>query len=107
VWDANGNERIVISDDGAPVIGITSSIRKANTVMQFKASTQSLGERAKTDPALAEQLKDPKYYTSPGGVPLYKNGKFVGLLAVGGGRDQDGNCAGEGIKAVPWVRIAP
>jgi uncharacterized protein GlcG (DUF336 family) len=89
-------------------IGITSSGRKTLTVMTFKASTRALRERLATDKAFAEGPgKDARYYFSPGGLPLFRGDRFVGVLAVGGGHALDEECALEALAAVPSLKTLP
>jgi para-nitrobenzyl esterase len=60
--------------------------------------------RLQGDPQFAAQYgKDPRFHFSPGGLPIYKQGKFVGLIAVGGARNIDEDCAHEGLKTIAWA----
>ena len=104
VMDAAGHVRAAFSDDGAKPIGLTTSNGKAAAVLTFKESTRDLVARLQGDPQFAAQYgKDPRFHFSPGGLPIYKQGKFVGLIAVGGGRDIDEDCAKEGFKTITWA----
>lgn len=108
VTDADGHQRASLSSDGMNPIGLRSAGRKTATVMFFKQTTHSLRDKAAADPAFAAQYgKDDRYYFSPGGMPLYREGKFVAVLAVGGGRTIDEDCALEALKSVPWAKTAP
>lgn len=104
VWDADGFQRAAFSDDGAKAIGLSSSAGKAAAVLAFKASTRDLQARVASDKAFADQYgKDERYHFSPGGLPLYRDGKFVAILAVGGARNIDEDCAREGLKRLAWA----
>lgn len=102
VTDADGHLRAALSSDGTHPIGLRSAALKTATVLQFKASTMFLAERLKTDAAFAEKYgKDSRYMFHPGALALYRDGKFVAVLALGGGHDKDESCALEALKLVP------
>jgi len=108
VTDTDNHLRAALSSDGMHPIGIASAGRKTATVLAFGASTRVLRERLTTDPAFAAGPgKDPRYYFSPGGLPLYRGGKLVAVLAVGGGHALDEACALDALKAVPWATTTP
>jgi Raf kinase inhibitor-like YbhB/YbcL family protein len=102
--DANGYTRAALSDDGAKPIGLSTSNGKAAAVLTFKASTRELAARLQSDKQFSDQYaKDPRFHFSPGGIPLYKQGKFVALIAVGGARNIDEDCARDGVKTLAWA----
>jgi uncharacterized protein GlcG (DUF336 family) len=102
--DANGFQRVALSDDNAKLIGVIHSTRKAAAVLYFKVSTQVLQTRAENDKQFAEQYgKDERYLLQSGGLPIYKEGKLVAAFAVGGAADFNEACALAGIKAVSWA----
>ena len=104
VMDVNGSVRAELSDDGAKVIGLSTSAGKAAAVLTFKESTRDLVARLQADAGFAAQYgKDPRFHFSPGALPIYKNGQFVALIAVGGARDIDEDCAREGLKTLSWA----
>jgi len=106
VVDADGHLRVSLSSEHASLAGINSAPQKAAAVMTFHVSTRDLQARVASDPGFAAQYgKDPRYHFSPGALPLYKDGKFVAVLAVGGGRTVDESCALEALKSVPWAKI--
>jgi uncharacterized protein GlcG (DUF336 family) len=73
-------------------------------VLAFRTSTRALQARAAGDTGFAAQYgHDLRYHFSPGGLPLYKAGKFVAVLAVGGGRTIDEDCAIGALKVLPWA----
>ncbi len=78
-------------------------VRKAFTVITFKAPSGAVGDRAKTDPALADRIKaDPKLITWAGGQPLMVGGELIGALGVSGapGGDKDDACTTAAIAKV-------
>jgi uncharacterized protein GlcG (DUF336 family) len=108
VTDADGNLRAALSSDGLNPIGLRTATLKTASVLEFKASTRALADRLKSDPEFAAKYgNDSRYFFHPGALPIYRNGKFVAVLAVGGGHDQDESCALEALKELPWARTAP
>lgn len=108
VADADGNLRVSLSADHASLAGIKSAPQKLASVLTFHATTRALQARVASDPAFAAQYgKDPRYHFAPGGLQLYRNGKFVAVLAVGGGRAIDESCALAAVNVLPWVKLAP
>jgi uncharacterized protein GlcG (DUF336 family) len=104
VADSAGHMRAAFSDDNAKVIGIGSSTTKMNSVVDFKVSTRALQQRAESDKEFADKYgKDERYHFSPGGLPIYKNGKFVAIIAVGGARSIDEECALAALKTLSWA----
>jgi len=104
VMDANGYVRAALSDDGAKPIGLTTSNGKALAVLTFKESTRDLVARLQADRQFADQYgKDSRFHFSPGGLPIYKQGKFVALISVGGARNIDEDCARDGLKTLTWA----
>ncbi len=108
VTDSAGHMRAAFSDDNAKLIGIGSSATKMNSVVDFKVSTRTLQARAESDKEFAAKYgKDPRYHFSPGGLPIYKNGKFVAIIAVGGARNIDEECALAALKTLSWASTKP
>ena len=108
VTDADGYLRAAMSSDGLNPVGLRTANLKTATVLKFKVSTRTLYERLKTDAAFAKEYgKDERYFYHPGAVPIYRDGKFVAVLAVGGGHDKDESCALEALKLLPWAKTTP
>ncbi len=108
VVDAKGNARVIMTDDGASALGMQSSGQKLAAVQDFKVSTGDLAARAQNDPQFAAQYgKDTRYRFSPGAFPLYRGDAMVGILAVGGSRNRDADCANAAIKSLPWAAFTP
>lgn len=102
VVDAKGNARLVEVADGAGAMTAVYSGYKAKTATLLNESTGSLKEKAKTDPAVAQKVKDNGNGDSAGGYPLMKGGVLVGGIGVGGARgDQfDEMCVLAGINKI-------
>jgi uncharacterized protein GlcG (DUF336 family) len=108
VADSAGHMRAAFSDDNAKVIGIGSSATKMNSVVDFKMSTRALQARAESDKEFADKYgKDERYHFSPGGLPIYKDGRFVAVIAVGGARNIDEECALAALKTLSWASTEP
>ena len=103
VVDSSGSPRVVLVADGAPGMTAQFATRKAYTANLFKATSGSVGEKAKTDKALADRIAaDPKMITWAGGQPLTAGGEVIGALGVGGapGGDKDDACVDAAIAKV-------
>lgn len=108
VTDADGHLRAALSSDGLNAIGLRTATLKTAAVLRFHVSTRALEERLKADPAFAAQYgNDQRYFYHPGAVPIYRDGRFVAVLAVGGGHAKDESCALEALKLLPWAKTAP
>ena len=108
VMDAKGYLRAELSDDNSKSVGLTSSAQKAAAVLAFQVSTGDLAARLKSDPQFAAQYgKDPRYHLTPGAFPIYRDGRFVALLAVGGGHTIDADCAQAALKTLRWASLEP
>jgi uncharacterized protein GlcG (DUF336 family) len=104
VADADGHLRVALASENATLAGLVTAPQKIAGVLAFRASTRELQARLKADPGFAAQYgKDARYHFSPGGLPIYKAGKFVAVVAVGGGRTVDESCAIEALKLLPWA----
>ena len=103
VLNSAGVMRVQISADGAPDMTGQVATRKAFTVITFKEPSGAVGEKAKTDPALADRIKnDPKLITWAGGQPLMSGGELIGAMAVSGapGGDKDDACVTAALAKV-------
>ena len=107
VADADGHLRVALASENAALAGLTTAPQKIASVLAFHSSTRALQTRLANDPAFAAQYgNDVRYHFSPGGLPLYKAGKFVAVIAVGGGRNIDEDCAIEALKLLPWAKTS-
>jgi len=108
VVDSSGFQRAAFSDDNAKFVGLGTSARKAASVLAFKVSTHALQDRVQSDKAFADQYgKDARYHFSAGGLPIYKQGVLVAVIAVGGARNIDEECAVAGLKTLSWATTEP
>lgn len=103
ILNSAGVQRVQISSDGAPDMTGPIGMRKAFTAITFKSPSGAVGDKAKTDPALADKLKnDPHLIGWAGGEPLMSGGDVIGALGVSGapGGDKDDACAMAAIAKV-------
>jgi uncharacterized protein GlcG (DUF336 family) len=105
VADADGHLRVALASENATLAGLVTAPQKIAAVLAFHESTRELQAKLLGDPNFAEHYaKDPRYHFSPGGLPLYREGRFVAAIAVGGGRNVDESCALEALKVLPWAK---
>jgi uncharacterized protein GlcG (DUF336 family) len=103
VVDSAGVLKVVLATDGASTRGVTSSTNKALTALAFTTATSELGEKIKTDTALAEKVtSNATYNTHAGGVLLKVGDDVIGAIGVGGakGSEKDEACAVAGLQKI-------
>jgi uncharacterized protein GlcG (DUF336 family) len=103
IVDSAGVLKVVLASDGASTRGVASSTNKALTALAFGAATSELGEKIKTDPALAEKFAaNANYNSRAGGILLKSGGEIIGAIGVGGakGSEKDEACAIAGLQKV-------
>jgi uncharacterized protein GlcG (DUF336 family) len=103
VVDSAGILKVVLASDGASTRGVASSTNKALTALAFGTATSELGEKIKTDQALAEKVSaNANYNSRAGGVLLKAGDEVIGAIGVGGakGSEKDEACAIAGLRKV-------
>ena len=86
VADSHGELIALARLDGAPLTSITIAINKAWTAARERKATKDIGDRAREP----EKGFDVAYFGDPrivgwgGGVPVWKDGKVIGSVAVSG-----------------------
>jgi len=95
---------VVLLSEGAPERTQTIAGRKAAASIRYNGSSGDITERAKTDAALAAEIKaDPKIgVAGQGALLLTAHGETVGAIAVSGapGGEKDEACAQAAIDKV-------
>ena len=83
VVDAKGLVRVTLRDDGAIKPPLAAPL-KAATAAAFDQAGSDMEPRAQADPVFAAQIAThPDIYNDhPGSLPLHRNGKLVGGLAI-------------------------
>lgn len=104
VVDADNVPVVLLADEGSVTLAQVLAPRKTALVIRYKAASGVIAERAKTDTALAAEIKaDPKTgFALAGALPLLSGGKQVGALAVSGGSspESDESCAKAALAKV-------
>ncbi len=101
VVDDGGNLKAFARMDGAPLLGIEGSQRKAYTAL-FGFGTADFYNAIKDNPALLVGLSHFEGATVVGGgLPITIDGEVVGGIGVGGGTvEQDISCAEAGVQVL-------
>jgi uncharacterized protein GlcG (DUF336 family) len=104
VVDADNVPVVLLADEGSVTLAQMFAPRKTAIVIRYKAASSAIAERAKTDAALAAEIKaDPKTgFALPGALPLLAGGSQIGALAVSGGSSPEGDesCAKAALAKV-------
>ncbi|MDE3196233.1 MAG: heme-binding protein [Acidobacteriota bacterium] len=72
--------------DGAPVSSIRIAMNKAYTAARERKTTEEIGKKAR-DPEKGFEIAyfgDDRFVGWGGGVPVWRNGKVIGAIAVSG-----------------------
>ncbi len=95
---------VVISNDGAAAVTQRIAMTKIQAVLKYKMTSGEVAEKAKTDTALAAEIKaNPLIETArQGAVPIMANGQTIGFFAVSGapGGDKDEVCVRAGLAKI-------
>ena len=104
VVDSMGLVKVVLRADGAPKPPVAAPM-KAAAAAAFDQPGAEMEPRSKTDAAFAAQLATHKdiYNDHPGSLPLHKDGKLIGGLAVADvPHDVADTCARAAVAAA-WI----
>jgi len=106
ITDSAGDPVVLLSGDGASLLGQKFARAKAAIVIRYKVSSGEVAAKAKTDAGLSAEIKaDPNIggVAFAGAVPLKKDGALIGAFAVSGagGPDMDESCVLEALAKVP------
>jgi uncharacterized protein GlcG (DUF336 family) len=100
VSDAQGRLKAALAADGTRENGIYMAMHKTITVVGFKKSTLQLRAEIEKEPALLAQVK-PNMSLLPGGMPIFRNGEFLGAIATSGASAYvEEKCAKAGIDEI-------
>jgi uncharacterized protein GlcG (DUF336 family) len=104
IADSAGVPIVVISNDGAKAITQRIAMTKIQAAMKYKMTSGEVAEKAKTDTALAAEIKaNPLIETArQGAVPIMKGSETIGFFAVSGapGGDKDEVCVRAGLAKI-------
>lgn len=101
VVDRSGDPMVVLRDTLAPRITLEISRQKANTAVNFNATTSSMANRF-TQPFSVGKVEGLVF--SAGGVPIEAAGNIIGAVGISGAAtgEQDEACARAGIQAIQF-----
>jgi len=99
ILDSGGNLKVVIRDDGAALVTVDLSHRKAYSAVAFRRTS---GETAKAFGAMTPPPNVAGTVLLAGGVPVKAGNETIGAIGVSGapGGDKDEACANAGIAKV-------
>jgi uncharacterized protein GlcG (DUF336 family) len=103
IVDESGNEKAFARMDGAPLISIEASRKKAVLAVGFGMPTgDSWQNFVQGDPILEKGVHDlPGFILLGGGIPIFVNGQLVGGIGISGGHyKMDEKCANAAIEAI-------
>ena len=104
IADSAGVPIVVISNDGAAAVTQRIAMTKIQAVLKYKMTSGEVAEKAKTDTALAAEIKaNPLIETArQGAVPIMAGGQTIGFFAVSGapGGDKDEVCVRAGLAKI-------
>ena len=104
VVDESGRLVFYSRADGAGFFTFDTSRAKAMAAASFKRSTKEITENKDTNPLLWYSLPSvvpAQALPSPGGLPVFREGRLIGALGLGGGApEEDHECALAGAAAI-------
>ena len=104
VVDESGRLVFYSRADGAGFFTFDTSRAKAMAAASFKRSTKEITEKNDLNPLLWYSLPSvvpAQALPSPGGLPLWRDGRLIGAIGLGGGSpNEDHECALAGAEAV-------
>jgi len=90
--------------DGAGFFTFDTSRAKAMAAASFRRSTMEITKHKDQNPLLWYSLPSvmpAQALPSPGGIPIWKDGRVIGAIGIGGGSpDEDSTCAIAGANAI-------
>jgi uncharacterized protein GlcG (DUF336 family) len=102
VVDTGGHLLAFFRMDGAFVLSIETSLRKAMTAASYGEPTGNMREGVDLKLAIATEGKR---INLPGGLPIVVNGHVIGGIGVGSGTgEQDREVAAAALKVLPNAR---
>lgn len=104
VVDESGRLVFYSRQNGAGFFTFDTSRAKAMAAASFKRSTMEIAENKNQNPLLWYSLPSvvpAQALPSPGGMPVFKDGRVIGALGLGGGSPQeDQDCALAGASVI-------
>jgi uncharacterized protein GlcG (DUF336 family) len=104
VVDESGRLVFYSRANGAGFFTFDTSRAKAMAAASFKRSTKEITEHKDQNPLLWYSLPSvvpAQALPSPGGLPLFRDGRLIGAVGLGGGSpDEDHECALAGARVI-------
>jgi len=104
VVDESGRLVYYSRADGAGFFTFDTSRAKAMAAASFKRSTKEITENKDQNPLLWYSLPSvvpAQALPSPGGLPIFRDGRLIGAVGLGGGApDEDHECALAGAAII-------
>lgn len=103
VADPHGELILLARMDGAPLPSINIAINKAYTAARAQKPSKDVGDRVRhpEDGHDISYFGDPRFVGWGGGIPVRRNGKVIGAIAVSGlPQAEDMEVAAMGVAAI-------
>jgi len=104
VVDESGRMVYYSRANGAGFFTFDTSRAKAMAAASFKRSTLDITEQKDRNPLLWYSLPSvipAQALPSPGGIPIWKDGRIIGAIGIGGGSpDEDNACCEAGAAVI-------
>jgi glc operon protein GlcG len=84
ICDAHGELLAFARMDGAPYSSIQIAMNKAYSAARERKPSQQIGDAARQDGFDIGYFGDPKFTGWGGGIPIWKQGRVIGAVAVSG-----------------------
>lgn len=99
VCDTNGELLSFARMDAAKLLTIELTQRKARTSSRLGCTTQAFLQRLQKEQLDIGYFADPRFTALPGGIPVIKDGKCLGAVAIGGLSAQEDHDAALAVAA--------
>lgn len=106
VCDVNGELLSFARMDNAKLLTIELTQRKARTSSRLGCTTLAFLQRLQKEQLDISYFADPRFTALPGGIPILRDGKCVGAVAVGGLSAQEDHDAAMAVADVLLEEIA-
>ncbi|KNC91574.1 GlcG/HbpS family heme-binding protein [Trabulsiella odontotermitis] len=106
VCDATGELLCFARMDNAKLLTVELTQRKAHTSSRMGCTTQAFLQRLQKEQLDISYFADPRFTALPGGVPVMRDGKCLGAVAVGGLSAVEDHDAAVAVAALLTEEIA-
>ncbi|MFW0767731.1 heme-binding protein [Trabulsiella odontotermitis] len=106
VCDASGELLCFARMDNAKLLTVELTQRKARTSSRLGCTTLAFLQRLQKEQLDISYFADPRFTALPGGIPVMRDGKCLGAVAVGGLSAQEDHEAAAAVAALLTEEIA-